>query len=366
MNKLSDLGSVLNGAPVPTSKGIYPAYGGNGILKFVNCYNYPENTIIIGRVGANCGSVNISDNKCWVSDNSLAFIVNKNNDPYYVYYLLKQLDLNKFHIGSSQPLITQTIINNIEYKYTKDKSTQAKLVEILKHIDDKIDKNNQINSKLENLVKTIYDYWFLQFEFPDENGKPYKSSGGEMVWNDELKKEIPEGWEVKKISEILSKIPSTENIKKNEYKSDGAIPIIDQSTEYICGYTNKKETIVNLKDSIIFGDHTKIIKYINFNFARGADGTQILNSNNSNLSNYLLYQQIKDFNLISQGYSRYFKFLKDKYIIIPEQKTNSDYSKLTVPINETIKNNVIENKQLMNLRDFLLPLLMNGQIGFKD
>lgn len=286
----------------------------------------------------------------------------------WLYYYLKspyaQSYIKNYLNGAIQKFLPLNKLR--DFPVPKFEENSKKIVDILWALDEKIKNNKIINSQLESLLKIIYNYWFLQFEFPDENGKPYKSSGGEMVWNDELKKEIPEGWEVKKISEILSKIPSTENIKKNEYKSDGAIPIIDQSTEYICGYTNKKETIVNLKDSIIFGDHTKIIKYINFNFARGADGTQILNSNNSNLSNYLLYQQIKDFDLISQGYSRYFKFLKDKYIIIPEQKTNSDYSKLTVPINETIKNNVIENKQLMNLRDFLLPLLMNGQIGFKD
>lgn len=245
-------------------------------------------------------------------------------------------------------------------------SVQKQIGKILKNIDEKIDINNKVNMELENLAKLVYDYWFLQFEFPNDDGNPYKSSGGKMVYNNLLKKEIPKNWKVKKVRDILSKIPSTDNIKKSEYKNNGIIPIIDQSSEFICGYTDRIETMLHLKNSIVFGDHTKFVKYINFDFARGSDGTQILNSNTVCLSNYLLYQQIKEFNLLSQGYSRYFKFLKDKYIIIPSEKTNNDYLILTEPINEMVKNNIIDNKQLVNLREYLLPLLMNGQVSFKD
>ena len=87
MSKLSSVLTVLNGSTIPKEPGSIPAYGGNGIIKYVNKSNYKKNTIIIGRVGANCGSVNISREDCWVTDNSLAVIVNEGNDPYYFYYL---------------------------------------------------------------------------------------------------------------------------------------------------------------------------------------------------------------------------------------------------------------------------------------
>ena len=375
MNKLSDLGSVLNGAPVPTSKGIYPAYGGNGILKFVNCYNYPENTIIIGRVGANCGSVNISDNKCWISDNSLAFIVNKNNDPYYVYYLLKQLDLNKFHIGSSQPLITQTIINNIEYKYKKDKSTQAKLVEILKHIDDKIDKNNQINSKLENLVKTIYDYWFLQFEFPDENGKPYKSSGGEMVWNDELKKEIPSGWEIKSLfqcSDVLYGYP----LSTSSFSENGSVEVI--RIRDILNNTTSAKTIEKIDEKYLSKSKDLLIG-MDGNFCMNfwsRDGDCInqrilrIRDNNSKVSPFQIYFEIMPFikskelnNARSTVGHLSDKDIKEIRIL---QSNNKEIYGYFDSILTKICKNKSENEELRKIRDFLLPLLINGQIGFKD
>ena len=154
MSKIQKLGDVLNGAPIPNNEGIYPAYGGNGIIKFVNKYNYLENTIIIGRVGANCGVVNFSSTKCWVTDNALAFTV-KNGNPYFVYLLLKMLNLNKFHIGSSQPLITQNIINQIEYDFTEDLVIQNKIAQIIKCIDDKIENNNKISNIIRILVSLL-------------------------------------------------------------------------------------------------------------------------------------------------------------------------------------------------------------------
>ena len=114
MSKISKLGKILNGKSIPSEKGIYPAFGGNGVIGHVNKFNFDENTVVIGRVGANCGAVHFSDDKCWVTDNALAFIV-ENANPYYVYLLLQFLNLNKYHIGSSQPLLTQNIISNIDF-----------------------------------------------------------------------------------------------------------------------------------------------------------------------------------------------------------------------------------------------------------
>lgn len=232
-------------------------------------------------------------------------------------------------------------------------------------IDMKIHNNIDINAELESMAKMIYDYWFLQFDFPDENGKPYKSSGGKMVWNEKLKKEIPEGWEIKKIQDILTPIPITKKYKSDEYEKGNKYPIIDQSAKYICGYTDDENDLLNLEDCIVFGDHTKHIKYVNFAFARGADGTQIINSSINSLPNYILYRQMLDMDLASQGYSRYFKFLKDKYVVIPCKKISDSFMKCIDDSLSKMKHIISENKELEALRDFLLPLLMNGQAGFK-
>lgn len=121
-----------------------------------------------------------------------------------------------------------------------------------------------------------------------------------------------------------------------------------------------------MKDAIVFGDHTNCAKYINFDFARGADGTQIVVSKNKNLPNYLLYLQIISLPVIEQGYSRHFKFLKEQFVFVPNKIVSEKYMNIIEDALLLIKKNIFENRELSLLRDFLLPMLMNGQVGFKD
>ena len=331
-----------------------------------------ENDILISKDGTlgKIGYVKDMDKKCTVA--SGIFVV-RNTIPDkldfdYLYHILKShifkdfIRRNKAEGSTINHLYQRDLINfeidlpNIE--------KQRKVANVLNLLDNKISNNNKIISELESMAKTIYDYWFLQFEFPNEEGKPYKSCGEKMVWNEELKKEIPEGWNLKKVGEILAKIPNTYKYTSSEYKEDGKFPIIDQSSNFICGYTDKEEDLLKINDCVVFGDHTKFVKYVNFNFARGADGTQILDSFDDRLPNYLLYMQISNMTLVNQGYSRYFKFLKDKYVIIPEKQVSDMYINNVKMGLEKIKKCREENRELSKLRDYLLPLLINGQVGF--
>ena len=202
-----------------------------------------------------------------------------------------------------------------------EKKYQDKIVELLSSIDKKILLNNQINQELEAMAKTLYDYWFVQFDFPDQNGKPYKSSGGKMVYNTELKREIPEEWGVESVGNLLDKVTKSEKIENNSIEFVGRIPVIDQSQKYIAGFTNNENALLQPQNGhVIFGDHTRVVKYINFDYARGADGTQVLISNNENISNVLLYHMIEDFDLSNYGYARHFKFLKRKIVIVPDKE----------------------------------------------
>lgn len=333
-----------------------------------------ENDILISKDGTlgKIGFVKNLSTPCTIASGIflLRNTIPEKLDFDYLYHVLKS-DIFKDFIrrnkadGSTINHLYQRDLANFEIDLP-DIETQKKISNILNELDNKITNNNAINSELEAMAKTIYDYWFLQFEFPDKNGKPYKSSGGKMVWNEELKRDIPYGWEAKQIKEILSKIPKTKKYKTNEYSPSGKFPIIDQSDKYICGFTNESDNLLNIKDCVVFGDHTKHIKYVNFQFARGADGTQILNSSDNRLSNYLLYLQIKDLNLVSQGYSRYFKFLKEKYVLIPSMDIKERLSNSINFALQKITLNIVENQELASLRDFLLPLLMNGQVVFKE
>src|SRR5699024_8066538 len=140
-------------------------------------------------------------NVIWLTDfNKLVY-------PKYLYffmksqYFLKQLEYAM--IGAVQKALTMVMLSKIEFELPSyDK--QKRIASWLEIIDNKIDNNNKVISELEKMSKTIYDYWFLQYEFPNEEGKPYKSSGGKMIWNEELEREIPEGWKTIKLQDVFS------------------------------------------------------------------------------------------------------------------------------------------------------------------
>jgi type I restriction enzyme S subunit len=248
-----------------------------------------------------------------------------------------------------------------------ERAEQDAIATILDNIDRKIALNNAINAELEKAAKLLYDYWFVQFDFPDANGKPYRTSGGVMEYNEILKYEIPKGWGLRYVGDMLLSMTNTERIQKSDYKAYGIAPIIDQSEEYIAGYTdNLKAIIKNRSGIIVFGDHTRVLKYVDFDFARGADGTQILLSNCNAIPQLLFYHSLKSIDLSNFGYARHFKFLKESPIAIPEEEVATKFHEIVTPLYKQITKNIFMNIELKRFRDFLLPLLMNGQVTVAD
>ncbi len=240
---------------------------------------------------------------------------------------------------------------------------QVKAGDFLYLLNQKIDCNNRINAELEAMAKTLYDYWFVQFDFPDQHGQPYRSSGGKMVYNPTLKREVPEGWEVKLVEEILGSAPRSESVPSKEILANGRIPVVDQGTSFICGFTKNESARLAVKSAhVVFGDHTRIFKLVNFDYARGADGTQVLISNKKNAPPHLLYQMLKDIDLSNYGYARHFKFLKESVITLPTESVALSYEAIAQCWYLKIRHGIEENQHLTELRDWLLPLLMNGQV----
>lgn len=267
---------------------------------------------------------------------------------------------------SSYPSINPDDIANLKFA-VPDLKTQQSIAAVLSALDKKIALNKQINARLEDMAKTLYDYWFVQFDFPDANGKPYKSSGGEIVFDETLKREIPKGWGSIELQSCLAKIPNTTKILNKDIKDFGKYPVVDQSQDFICGFTNDEKSILNPQDAhIIFGDHTRIVKLVNFQYARGADGTQVILSNNERMPNYLFYQIINQIDLSSYGYARHFKFLKEFKIILPSKDISQKYNEIANTFFVKVRNNIKQNHQLTQLRDFLLPMLMNGQVSVAE
>lgn len=112
----------------------------------------------------------------------------------------------------------------------------------------------------------------------------------------------------------------------------------------------------------MFGDHTRAVKLVNFSYARGADGTQILVSKNQRMPGYLMYQAVSDIDFSSYGYARHFKFLKESRVALPDQMVDQRYQNVVTPWFKKTKESIFENLELARLRDWLLPMLMNGQV----
>jgi type I restriction enzyme S subunit len=295
---------------------------------------------------------------------SIIRCTNIEDSEYLKYYLinLKSYLMQICGVGGTRNALTKEAVEKLIVKF-QDNHTE--LANILSSLDSKIELNNKINKELEAMAKTLYDYWFVQFDFPDINGKPYKSSGGKMVYNKELKREIPDGWGVDYIDNILGKVEYSEKINTINILEKGKIPVIDQSTNYIAGFTNNiKSIIISNEDNpkIIFGDHTRIIKLINFNFARGADGTQIMISKDERMPQHLFYHSLLKIDLSNYGYARHYKFLKQTKIILPDNKISINYEMRASIWFKSIRDNLFQNQELAKLRDWLLPMLMNGQV----
>lgn len=229
-------------------------------------------------------------------------------------------------------------------------NVQKKIGDMLSDFDKRIENLRAQNRVLEQTAKTIYDYTFLQ------------CAGHQTTYNKTLNRNIPTNWEVKTIGEILDKVSATTKIETKLYQQSGKYPVIDQSTNFIAGYTDDESAVIRKTPAVFFGDHTRIVKMINFEFARGSDGTQILYSKEQNVGPFYLYFAVKAIDLSNMGYARHFKFLKDKPIAIPDMDTSVGFEKTIQPLFDKILINRKQIEALTTQRNTLLPLLMTGQI----
>ena len=364
--KLKELIEIKNGRDNKhLSKGNIPVYGSGGLMRYDNEALYKGASILLPRKGT-LTNIQYVNESFWTVDTIYYSIVDKKKaEPYYIYYYLKLLDLSHLNSGTGVPSMTFGVYYDIPIRLP-DLQTQKSIAKVLSDLDAKIELNNKINTELEAMAKLIYDYWFVQFDFPVKNGKPYKSSGGKMVYNEELKREIPEGWEVDIVSSLLAKEQLGGKTPSSEYLVSGSIPIIDQSTNFICGYTDDEaKRIVTKVPRIVFGDHTRILKLINFDFARGADGTQVLLSKEERVPQHFFYHSLLKIDLSNYGYARHFKFLKDTKTIIPIIDIANQFEEKAKVWYDMIWANMKQNQKLAELRDWLLPMLMNGQVRVK-
>ena len=238
------------------------------------------------------------------------------------------------------------------------RAQQDYLVRVLSSLEEKIQINNQINQELEAMAKTLYDYWFVQFDFPDQNGKPYKSSGGKMVYNPELKREIPEGWGVEKLKYFLT----IKNGKDHKHLQDGKFAVYGSGgiMRTVADYLYSGESILFPRKGTLNN-----VMYVNEEF--WTVDTMFYSEVNKNNSALYVFYSVKDidFNKLNTGTgvpSMTSSILYDLNIIVPEENILEKFNTIVKQNYETIKLNNIQNQELNQLRDWLLPMLMNGQV----
>ena len=296
----------------------------------------------------------------------------------YLYYFLKQRSICEYVDRLSLRTGGQTGVDLDCLRQhpilLPQKTYQQKVERVLTALDAKIELNKGINNELQHITKLLYDYWFVQFDFPISaaqaaamgapflEGNPYRSSGGKMVYNETLKREIPEKWDTASVSDILKKENGAKKVPNSEMLSRGKIPVIDQGSEFISGFTSDSDCLISETPKIVFGDHTRILKFINFEFARGADGTALISSRDARLPEHLLYHQLLKFDLSNYGYARHFKFLKEQKLVLPPSELACIFEDFARVLFMKIKTNIFQNQELAKVRDWLLPMLMNGQV----
>ena len=384
--KLKDLLEIKNGRDYKhLSEGEIPVYGSGGLMRYVDESLYQGESILLPRKGT-LSNIQYVNESFWTVDTIYYSIIDKSKaEPYYLYRYLTLLDLNHLNSGTGVPSMTFGAYYDIPIKLP-NLSTQKQIAKVLSDLDAKIEVNNNINQELEAMAKTLYDYWFVQFDFPDANGKPYKSSGGTMVFNEELKREIPEGWEDGVFEDVANIIGGS-----TPSKADSANFTTEDGTPWI---TPKDLSNNKGKKYITRGEYDVTEQGIKKGSLKlMPSGTVLLSSRapigylaiareavttNQGFKSFVpkayftsefLYYQIKNKIPLIEARSGGSTFkevsastLKTIKIITPPEEVIKMYQTNAKPVFN--KQNLLEkeNQKLSELRDWLLPMLMNGQV----
>ena len=342
-------------------------------------YPYPKKGDILISAAGTIGKTVVYDglpayfqdsNIVWI-DNDESKVLNK-----YLYYFYQTNPWLKTK-GSTITRIYNENLRDINISHPEFLEDQQKIADVLSSLDSKIELNNRINAELEALAKTLYDYWFVQFDFPNDEGKPYKSSGGKMLYSKELKRDIPEGWEVGTLSDIAN-ITMGQSPPGESYNEVGEGMIFFQGcTDFgkrfptVRQYTTQPARLAE-KGDILLSVRAPVgtLNIASENCCIGR-GLAALNSKD-NCAAYLFGVMVnlkQIFDRRNVNGTTFGSITKDDLFSLKVLKPTKEILRLFEEvINPTFeKQNVveIENQKLAELRDWLLPMLMNGQVTVK-
>ena len=345
---------------------------------------YPIDTVLVAMYGATAGKASLLKMEACTNQAICAILPNKDYSSTFLKYSIDTLydHLVGLSSGSARDNLSQAELKKLKLIMPPTKNEQNKLVSILASIDRKIELNQAINQNLEAMAKQLYDYWFVQFDFPNEEGKPYKSSGGKMVWNEKLKREIPSCFNIANM-EKLCKFRNGINYSKDETGNDfqivnvrnissSKILLDGEDFDTITVPMTKAENYLLKSEDIIIarsgcpGSTRLLISPTNTLFC----GFIICcTPHNSSMRNYLTYclKQLEGTNATTSGGSILQNVsqdtLKGLLIVVPNKQIIDKFNETIELIFTRILNCLKETKALTKQRDELLPLLMNGQVS---
>lgn len=392
--RLESVVEILDHKRVPISskdrayrKGQYPYYGAQGIVDWIDDYIFDGTYILVAEDGENLKSQNqpiaqLVSGQFWVNNHAHILGTKKGFDLSYVFYMLNSLNLSGYITGSAQPKLNQDNLRAIMLPMPAY-DTQVAISNILSSLDAKIALNRRMNEELEGMAKMLYDYWFVQFDFPNEEGKPYKSSGGAMEYNAVLKREIPAGWKVKEINNLV------------DFEADTLSPSGEPTTTYkhvsipsydSCGDYQEEMGQAILSDKFVVTDSHVLVSKLNPWVNRVVWGRDI---KNLIASTEFVMWQVKDLQYksflyytaqtgpfigyctkastgTSHSHRRVDPNIMLRYLVPFNETIVKKYSDMSRPFVEHRYKNLKEISNLTALRDKLLPLLMNGQVRVAD
>ena len=402
MSDWKEIGRIVNfkrGYDLPSrmrEDGKYPILSSAGITGYHNEYKAEGEGLVTGRYGT-LGEMYYVNGRYWPHNTALYVTDFKGNYPKYVYYLLKSLNSLSQSDKSAVPGINRNDLHELKVPYVERKY-QIPIASVLSSLDAKIEINNRINAELEAMAKTLYDYWFVQFDFPDTDGRPYKTNGGQMVWDDELKRKIPEGWEVKKLADWVltdksgdwgqeepqgNYIQKVTCIRGADINGLNGLGMLKPPVRYILEKNSYK--ILNSHDLVVEisgGSPTQStgrLAYITEATLRRFE-TPLICSNfckavvlkdKKMLYNFVYYWNSLYDSGVFFGYEGktsgiknflFDSFVNSYYTVVPEGTLIDKFYDVIKNIQIKKQTALAENQRLSSLRDWLLPMLMNGQV----
>ena len=347
---------------------------------------YPSKTLSIAMYGEGKTRGNISIIMKPMATNQACcnIVINEEKTDFeYVYYYMKtQYESLRSLSSGVRNNLNANDIKNYEIRIPESLVEQNNISKVLSVLDQKIALNNQIKEELEAMAKTLYDYWFVQFDFPDENGKPYKSSGGKMVYNDQLKREIPEGWGVDSLWNIATFYNGLAMQKfRPASETDESLPVI-KIREMFSGFskdTEKASTAIPKEAIIEAGDilfsWSATLEVILWGGEKGALNQHIFKVTSEKYPKSFIYNELRSYLKVFKTIAELRKttmghitqdHLKQAMIIVPPNDLIDEIHNRISPILKQQLDLKQQNQELTQLRDWLLPMLMNGQARVED